>query len=243
MGAVPGLAHGVTTRTGGVSTGSFASLNLGRATADRPEAVAENRRRAAAALGFAGFVGPRQVHAARVVEVRATDEDPGEADGVMTDRDGVLLGVLGADCPGVLLVDERHHGLALVHAGWRGVVGGIVPAAVEALATRYGTRPDDLRAAIGPGIGPERYEVGPEVAEALRAAAPHAPLALRPGRADRWHADLAVVIEAQLVSAGVPAPSIERSPHCTYRDAALLFSHRRDGAQTGRHAFLAGWRG
>ncbi|HEX5633472.1 MAG TPA: peptidoglycan editing factor PgeF, partial [Gemmatimonadales bacterium] len=192
--------------------------------------------------GFASFVGPRQVHGTRIVEVLTADDVPGEADGVMTDRDGVLLGVLGADCPGVLLVDERRHALALLHAGWRGVAGRIAPRAVEALAARYGSRPEALRAAIGPGIAQAAYEVGPDVAEALRHAAPAASHALLPGRGDRWMADLAGVLAAQLAACGVPAASIERSPHCTYRDATLLFSHRRDGERAGRHAFLAGWR-
>lgn len=239
---IAGLAHGVSTRDGGVSAGTFASLNLGRRTPDVPEAVEENRRRASLALGFDAFLGPRQVHGARIVEVRTSADEPGEADGVLTDRDGVLLGVLGADCPGVLLVDERRHALALLHAGWRGVAARIVPQAVEALRACYGSDPQGLRAAIGPGIGQAAYEVGPEVADALRLAAPRAPLALRRGRGDRWHADLAGVIQAQLEAAGIPAESILRSPHCTYRDAALFFSHRRDAELAGRHALLAGWR-
>jgi YfiH family protein len=241
LGSVAGLAHGVSTREGGVSAGAFASLNLGRRTSDAPESVEENRRRVADALGFRRFVGPRQVHGARVVEVHTSDDEPGDADGVMTDREGVLLGVLGADCPGVLLVDERHHALALVHAGWRGVAASIVPRAVEAMRTAYGTRPGDLRAAIGPGIGQAAYEVGPEVADALRAAAPRAPLALKPGRDDRVFADLGRVIAAQLEASGVAPEAVERSPHCTYRDAALFFSHRRDAERAGRHALLAGW--
>jgi polyphenol oxidase len=242
LAGVAGLAHGVSTRQGGVSTGAFASLNLGRRTPDRREDVEENRRRAAGALGFAAFVGPRQVHGVRIAEVRDAADDPGEADGLTTDRPGVLLGVLGADCPGVLLVDPARGALALVHAGWRGVAGGIVPAAVEALARRYGSRPDALRVAVGPGIGPEAYEVGPEVADALRAAVGGDGPGLARGRGDRWHADLGALIERQLVSAGVPHASVERDVRCTWREADLLFSHRRDGERAGRHALLAGWR-
>lgn len=241
LAGVSGLAHAITTRLGGVSAGPFASLNLGPRTQDLPAAVAENRRRAAAALGFAALLSPRQVHGAHIVEVRAADAEPGEADAVMTDRAGVLLGILGADCPGVLLVDLRRRALALVHAGWRGLVAAVAPAAVKALALRYGCAPGELRAAIGPGISQAAYEVGPDVAEALSASAPGAEACLARGQADRWQVDLAGLLELQLRASGVLAEAIERSPHCTHRDATLFFSHRRDGKNAGRHALLAGW--
>jgi YfiH family protein len=239
---VDGLAHAVTTRAGGVSAGPFASLNLGRRTPDLPTAVAENRRRAAAALGFAALLGPRQVHGATVVEVRTADEDPGEADAVMTDRPGLLLGILGADCPGVLLVDPRRRALALLHAGWRGTAARLASVTVAALVERYGCVPSDLRAAIGPGISQAAYEVGPEVADALAASSPEPEASLVRGRGDRWQVDLGGLLADQLRACGVPASSIERSPYCTHRDAALFFSHRRDGERAGRHALLAGWR-
>ncbi|MFM8980715.1 MAG: peptidoglycan editing factor PgeF [Planctomycetia bacterium] len=248
-----GLAHGVTTRAGGVSTGDFARLNVGRSTPDAPEAVAENRRRAAAALGFASFTSPRQVHGTRLVEVRAPGgttgsgpggkpaSEPGEADGLFTDVPGVLLGVLGADCPGVLLVDPTRRALAVVHAGWRGVAAGIVPAAVARLRERYGCDPQHLWVAVGPGIGQDAFEVGPEVAEALERSLAGAAAALRRGRGDRWHADLGAVIAGQAVAAGVRAGQVSQAPHCTHRDGSLFFSHRRDGTRAGRHALLAGW--
>lgn len=236
-----GLCHGVTTRAGGVSAGDFASLNVGRSTADEPGAVAENRRRAAAALGFAAFTSPRQVHGTRLVEVEGPGVEPGEADGLLTDVPGVLLGVLGADCPGVLLADPARRALAVVHAGWRGVAAGIVPAAIARLRARYGCDPCGLWVAVGPGIGQEAFEVGPEVAEALERTVAGAGAALRRGRDDRWHADLAAVIAAQAVAAGVRAGRVACAPHCTHRDRALFFSHRRDGARAGRHALLAGW--
>lgn len=238
---VPGLCHGLTTRAGGVSEGGFASLNLGRSTPDEPVAVAENRRRAAAALGFAAFTSPRQVHGTRLVEVVRAGQEPGEADGLFTDQPGVLLGVLGADCPGVLLVDPVRRALAVVHAGWRGVAAGIVPTALARLRERYGCEPARMLVAVGPGIGQDAFEVGPEVAEALERTAPGVPGALRRGRGDRWHADLARVIAQQATASGVPAGCITIAPQCTHRDHTLFFSHRRDGARAGRHALLAGW--
>ncbi len=241
LGALPQLVHGVSTRAGGVSEGAYASLNLGRSSGDRAEHVAENRRRAAAALGATGFVSARQVHGARVVAVEDAGADPGEADALMTDRDGVLLAVLGADCPGVALVDPRRHALAVVHSGWRGTAAGVVRAAVLALGARYGCRPADLHAAVGPGIAAPAYEVGPEVAAALAQAARAAPGALTPGRGDRWHVDLGALLAAQLVGLGLAPERVERSDLCTFGASELLFSHRRDGPRAGRHALLAGW--
>lgn len=238
---VAGLAHGVTTREGGVSVGCFASLNLGRSTGDAAEAVRENRRRAAARLGFTGLVNARQVHGTRVVEVLEAGADPGEADALITDRPGLLLAVLGADCPGVLLVDERRHALAVVHSGWRGTAAGVSAAALRALLERYGTRPEDLRAAVGPGISARRYEVGPEVAEALAPWAAGQEGLLARGRDDRWHVDLTGLIVRGLVGLGVPPAAIEVSRLCTYEEQERLFSHRRDGGRAGRHALLAGF--
>jgi YfiH family protein len=241
LAAVQGLAHGVTTRAGGVSTGGFAALNLGLSTGDDPGAVAENRRRAAAQLGFRRFVSAKQVHGTRVAAVASEGDVPGEADALVTDEPGVLLGILGADCPGVVLVDPDHRALAVVHAGWRGTAQGVVASAVRALEERFGTRPAALLTAVGPGISARCYEVGPEVAEALRLSAPDCGAYLRPGAGDRWHVDLAGVLGLQLRALGVPEASIETSGACTHEDAARFFSHRRDGAAAGRHAFLAGF--
>jgi polyphenol oxidase len=241
LGAVPGFAHGVSTRAGGVSVGAYAALNLGRSTGDRPEAVEENRRRVAATLGFTTLVTPRQVHGARVAAIATPESVPGEADALATDRPGLLLGVLGADCPGVLLVDPRRRALAVAHAGWRGTVAGVLEAAIHVLVSRYRSRPEDLLAAVGPGISQAAYEVGPEVADALARAAPGAAACIAAGRDDRRHVDLSGVLRLQLLDAGVPPTAIETSPLCTRGEPALLFSHRRDGALAGRHALVAGW--
>lgn len=241
LAAVSGLVHAVTTRRGGVSVGAYSTLNLGRSTGDRPEAVDENRRRVAAALGFTGLTTPRQVHGARVVRVTSSEQEPGEADALATDRPGLLLGVLGADCPGVLLVDPRRRALALAHAGWRGTVAGVLPAAVRTLAEHYRSRAEDLLAVIGPGISQAAYEVGPDVSDALCGAAPEAQTCVVAGTGDRRHVDLAGVLRLQLLAAGLSADAIATSPLCTRSEPTLLFSHRRDGALAGRHALVAGW--
>jgi len=239
---VAGLVHGLTTRAGGVSAGAFASLNLGRATGDLDEHVAENGRRVAAALGVSRVRWPRQVHGTTVRFVSGADTGPvGDADVVATDEAGLGLGVLGADCPGVLLVDPARRAIAAVHSGWRGTVAGVVPAAVAALSSRYGTNPADLRAAIGPGISARRYEVGPEVADTVRTRVPHGDRCIARGRGDRSFVDLTLAIRNQLEACGVRASSIEASLLCTFDDADVLFSHRRDGAGTGRHGLVVAW--
>ena len=155
----------------------------------------------------------------------------------------MLLGVLGADCPGVLLVAPRRRALAVVHAGWRGVVAGVVPAAVESLVTDYGVEPAELMVGIGPGISAARYEVSIEVAEDIRAAIPAAARAevVSAGRAGHAYVDLRAALHAQLLACAVHAARIEIHPACTYEDARF-FSHRRDAGATGRHALVAGWR-
>ena len=241
---VAGLVHGVTQREGGVSLGAYASLNLGRGSGDDPESVAENGRRAAEALGAVAPVRfPRQVHGTSVVVL----EDPsrtvlGEADAVVTSLPGVAVGVLGADCPGLLLVDPVQRALAVAHAGWRGTLAGVVRAAIAALVSRFGSVPEDCLAGIGPGISAPRYEVGPEVADAFRGGFPGSDRCLSRGPGDRSRLDLALALRLQLEAAGVPPTAIESMGLCTFDERDLFFSHRRDGAATGRHALVAMWR-
>jgi len=239
---VPGLAHGVTTRAGGVSEGPYASLNLGLTTGDPGDAVAENRRRVARALDFGSLLLPHQVHGDAVLQVHTPLDAVGRCDALSTDQPGVLLGVLGADCPGVLLVHPQRRALAVVHAGWRGVEAGIVPKVVRHLRAAYGSPPEALLAVIGPGISGHRYEVSDDVATRIAGAVPHdGERALRvPGRPGHAHVDLVEAIHRQLRGSDVAAERIARHGVCTYDDHRF-FSHRRDAGRTGRHALLAGW--
>ena len=183
--------HGFFTRRGGVSTGPYASLNCGLSGGDRPEAVAENRARAARRVGAepAALVGLTQVHGAAVVRV-AEPWPPGagpRADALVTDRPGVALGVVTADCAPVLLADTAAGVVGAVHAGWRGAVAGVLEATVAAMAA-LGAQPGGITAAIGPCIRQASYEVGPDLRDALGA---NGAAFLAPGRADRWQFDLA----------------------------------------------------
>jgi len=164
------FVHGFTTRAGGVSAPPFDTLNLGGKWGDDPARVVENRRRLAGAVPGRCYVA-RQVHGPAIVRVRAGEGAEAiarvEADGLVSDAVGVSLGVFVADCIPALIADPRTGAFASVHAGWRGTVAGVLPAAVRALATEFGARPGDLRIALGPAIGPCCFEVGEEVVATL----------------------------------------------------------------------------
>ncbi len=228
-------------RRGGVSAPPFDSLNVGLSSGDDPEAVAENRRRVAKQLGFeTPPVFAHQVHGTHAVVVDNPDAMVGDADALITDRPGVLLGVLGADCPGVALVAPEARVVAVVHAGWRGVAGGIVDAALDRLASEFQLQPDAFLASMGPGISRARYEVSDEVADAIRRALrkPGNDV-FRASRPGHTYVDLHRALASQLTSRGVGLFGWLNT--CTFDTDATWFSHRRDGPRTGRHGLFAGW--
>lgn len=224
---LPGATAVFSTRLGGTSAGSYASLNLGILTGDVRERVVANRRRLCDALGIdpAGVVIGRQVHGATVMRHDGPqrpplwpdpEADPGEVDGHVVDRSGLAALVFVADCLPVALAGER--GLAMLHCGWRGLAAGIVGAGCEAVGA--------TAAAIGPGIGRCCYEVGDEV---LAAFAP-----LGDGIAAGRMLDLEEVARRLLERAGVT--TIEGAGTCTCCERDVFFSHRGDGPETGRQA-------
>ena len=164
---LPGVEHGVFSRHGGVSPAPFASLNMSISTGDALENVRANRERAFGALGRdpASVADLWQVHSADVVIAdapRGTREHLGKADALVTDRPEVTLFLRFADCVPILLYDPRRRVVGLVHAGWKGTLLKIPAQAVRVMIDRYGCRPADILAGIGPSIGPCHYEVGPE---------------------------------------------------------------------------------
>jgi hypothetical protein len=215
-------AHGraqvrFTSRRGGVSAAPYDTLNLGRWTDDDPGAVAENLERLARAAGVERLAQARQVHGTAVVRAPEAGSFP-EADGVHTAEPGVGCLVLTADCLPVALVAEGGRAVAMVHAGWKGLAGGVLEAGVRALG------PGVAAAFIGPGAGPCCYEVGPEV---------HA----RFGTSGRT-LDLKAIAARRLADAGVP--EVHDAGLCTMCDPERrFFSHRRDRGLTGRQAGLA----
>ncbi|HMO00685.1 MAG TPA: polyphenol oxidase family protein [Miltoncostaeaceae bacterium] len=231
---------GFTTRAGGVSGGPFASLNLGPDRDDPDGNVRENRRRACDALGVdaASVSANRQVHGA---DVRAVDGAPDggfvahlrdwpEADGLVTGAADAPLAVLGADCLPVLMWRRDRPRVGAAHAGWRGLVAGVLEATVAGLGD-----PAATGVAIGPGIGPCCYPVSPEVRDRFAARFGDAVLA---GEA----VDLALAARRALVAAGVPDAAIATVPACTSCEEARFFSYRRDGRGTGRQAGIV-WAG
>jgi purine-nucleoside/S-methyl-5'-thioadenosine phosphorylase / adenosine deaminase len=234
--ALTGVRHGFSTRRGGVSTGRYATLNVGGKWGDDPAAVAHNRRRLAAAGGFdwTRLYTAKQVHGARVALVvagtlpeRVADT---EADVVVTAVPGCGVGVYTADCVPILLADGEGH-VAAAHAGWRGTVKGVAAAAVEALVS-IGARREKLRAALGPSICAHCFEVGEEVAAEFDALMPSSVIR-RPD--SKPHVDLWEANRRMLIAAGVPATAIDAAPPCTRCEPERFFSFRRDGSGIGQH--------
>lgn len=219
-----------TTRAGGVSAGPYASCNLAMHVEDDPAAVAENRRRLSEALRLpAEPCWLTQVHGTGIVD--AGQASPGvEGDGAVSLAAGAVCVVMTADCLPVLLCDRAGTRVAAAHAGWRGLAGGVIGAAVAAL----GVPGNQLLAWLGPAIGPRAFEVGNEVRDAFLARDAVAEVAFTPVR-DRWHADLYRLAHQQLASLGIT--EISGGEWCTFEDSARFFSYRRDN-RTGRMASL-----
>jgi YfiH family protein len=223
-----------TTRLGGVSAGPFRSLNLGFSSGDRPEAVEENRRRLREALGPDEVASLSQVHGNDCLPAAAGGL-AGSGDALFTTRQDLALAIGTADCLGIVLWDGDRRALAAAHAGWRGIVAGVIESAARRITEAF---PDGvLHAAIGPGIRACCFEVGPEVAERFPA---DCVLEGRPIRVD-----LARAARQRLLAIGVAPDRLLDLGECTSCEEATYFSHRRDRGTTGRHwtvARLAPWK-
>ena len=243
-----GLPAGVrglmATRNGGVSAAPFDSLNLrppglrGDAV-DQSAAVLENQRRFAAALGGAVPVYLDQVHGVAVRRLTTADTAQPtlpQADASITTEPGVACTVLVADCLPVLFATGDGSGVGAAHAGWRGLSAGVLEATVQALADATGSAPTAMRAWLGACIGPQRFEVGPDVRDAFGAAPPG--LFVATGGQGKWWADLAGLARWRLARLGLT--QVTGGRWCTHSDASRFFSFRRDPI-TGRHA-AAVWR-
>lgn len=274
----PWLVHGFSTRRGGVSSldplprsGDGSDLNLGQAPWDNAKNVRENRRRFLARLQAADMrlILQRQIHSdlIRVLDRTGFPAPPPTGDGLITNRPGLLLGVLVADCLPILLVDAKQRVVAALHCGWRGTARRLAEKAVGRMRLLFGSRPDDLWAAIGPGIGSCCYAVGPEVVEEfisqfrcadnllITKTRPPSPLEIKrdimihplrsnfgPRAKKEIYLDLLRANVRQLQDAGVRARQIHSSALCTSCQPELFFSHRRDAGRTGRMIGVVGMR-
>jgi YfiH family protein len=220
--AIPGLVHGFEQRAPG----------------DGKETHEESRARVAAALSpYGRLLLLKQVHGASVVE--APWDGMPEGDAAIAQSAGCLLGIKAADCLPVLLVDPIGRRVAAAHAGWRGTAAGVVARAVRALIGR-GSRPEDLVAALGPGIGPCCYEVGDELREAFGAPGE---AFFRPGPGGRPHLDVRAANVRQLHDAGLRPESLHHVADCTRCGTLPYHSYRRDGKNAGRMISFVGFAG
>jgi polyphenol oxidase len=268
---LPWLIHGFSTRPGGLTTsyGGHA-LNLGFTKDDLRERVERNRAKFLLAAGAATKRTPwplitlRQVHSDRIHVVRSRKPGLLVGDGMVTNLPGLALGILTADCFPILLVDTRNHAVGAFHAGWRGTLKRIVEKGVGVMHLQFGSRPEDIYAAIGPGIQNCSFEVGEEVEEAFHSQFDYAaelfhsvqesdpvrekyPMLFMnqraPGHGDpciKLHLDLREANRRQLLAAGVPEKNITALKDCTACNPRKFFSHRKERGKTGRQMALVG---
>ena len=279
---IPWLAHGFSTRTGGSSRvyGTNA-LNLGFTAQDTRASVENNRRTFAAAItrdtkrratrpsakSERHLITSRQIHSDLIHCVSGIPRQPLSGDGLVTNTTGILLAVLTADCLPVILVDTKTRAVGVFHAGWRGTVKRIVEKGVGEMQRWFGARPEDLRAAIGPGIRGCCYQVGPEIMSKFESQFGYAdslfretkerdeihekyPLLFLTSRAPghsvlpkQIFLDLGEANRRQLMDAGVPAKNITDLGLCTSCHTELFFSHRAEKGVTGRMMAAVGIRG
>lgn len=237
------VAHGHSTRSGGVSSGPYASLNLSISTGDALSHVQENRRLLGQALGLEPIL-PRLkmshgVQVACLGPLFPRETDLAEADACITDQP-IPLCITTADCVPLIFYCPEKRAVGLAHAGWRGTVNGIAKETVAALQLRYGCRPAELRVAIGPCIGRCCFEVGPEVAQEFSHRFPQQAVvsprhtAASGCHENKFEVDLHRANRLWLLAAGVAPEHIQHCDLCTACRGDLFFSHRRTGGLTGR---------
>ena len=258
---LPWLVHGFSTRPGGFSRAyGGTALNLGFTKDDSKAAVERNRAAFSRELtsGSWPLVTLRQVHSDTIRFVEAPSKSQLVGDGLLTSTPGLLLAIQTADCLPIILVDSKHRAIGVFHAGWRGTLKRMVEKGVGEMRRRFGSRPRDLKAVIGPGVHGCCYQVGNEVREQFESQFAYAAKLFReveerdpvrdkypmlfltarpPGHSElpkKIFLDLVEANRQQLLAAGVPAKSIEASPLCTSCNTDLLFSYRAEKGQTGR---------
>lgn len=248
-----GLRHGFSSRVGGISQGSFASLNLKYPAEPAEKAgethaqVAENRQRIATAIGFdaEAVVACQQVHSATIQTVTAADRGRGAhdhrdafpaTDGLITNVPGIPLMVMVADCIPVLIVDPIQRVIAALHAGWRGTQQQIVTQALVRMQQEFGCNPAHIQIAIGAGISYSQFEVGHEVVDAFADQIAIDDPQWVGFQGDKARLNLPAINALQAHRQGVSATQIETIPRCTVSEPELFFSYRRDQGITGRLA-------
>ncbi len=245
------VKHLFTTRLGGVSGGEFSAMNLSADRGDMPENVLENYRRIAWVLGVSpeDMAASHQTHTTNIRRMTAADKGKGivrprdysDIDGMVTDEPGLVLVTFYADCVPLYFVDPIHHAIGLAHSGWRGTVGRMGECMVRAMEEQFGTRPEELYAAIGPSICRDCYEVSEDVAEQFIDMLGEQ-VAL-PGKAPgKYQLDLWLANELILRQSGLLPGHIAVTDICTCHNSGYLFSHRASGGKRGSLAAFLGLR-
>src|SRR5512139_1199462 len=239
--AASGIHAGFTTRNGGVSRTPFNSLNLGFNSGDQQAAVEANRAAVARAFELPPqmLLTVQQVHGSEILVIDQPNPDlchflRVECDAVITNQAGVMAGILVADCFPVLLYDPDRPAAGVVHAGWRGAATGLLGRTVRAMTEMFGSRPERLYAAVGPGIGGHGYEVDRPVREAFRAGAGDWERIARETSLGHWLLDLRLSCQLQLAAAGLREERIEAVAECTCCHREAFYAYRRDQGRTGR---------
>ena len=237
----PELVHGVFTRQGGVSPSPWKSLNLGDLSGDQKENVVENRRKIFEVVGLQveSIYDAWQVHGTNIIctgKPRPLDEAHVKADAILTDNPRVTLFMRFADCVPIFLYDPVRRVVGLVHAGWQGTILQIGRIAVDRMVSVYGTNPGDILAAIGPSIGPDHYEIGPDVADKVKAAFPADAPRLLSEATGKTYFDLWKTNQFILEKAGIKQTQI--AGLCTACATEDWYSHRAEQGKTGRFGAL-----
>lgn len=243
------VEHCFTTRMGGVSEGIFSTLNLSFTRGDKKEAVEENFKRLAKAMGvqYENFVFTDQTHTTNVRKVTKEDAGKGlikergytDVDGLITNEPGLVLSTFFADCVPLYFVDQVNHAIGMSHSGWRGTVNRMGKVTIEAMQKEYGTNPADLVCAIGPSICQDCYEVSEDVAEVFQSAFPGKEKEILIDKKNgKYQLDLWKANEIILTEAGVKTENIAVTNICTCCNGKYLFSHR---ASQGKRGNLGGF--
>ncbi|HBG56899.1 peptidoglycan editing factor PgeF [Proteiniphilum sp. UBA1028] len=242
------IVHFSTTRTGGVSNGTYASFNMGNFSDDNPLNIYENRQILSRMfyMSMDQFIIPHQTHGTRVLPIddsffaldhAASIETMYGVDATISQKRGVFLCATTADCIPIILYDKQREAIAAIHAGWKGTVGRIVEKTIEEMRRHYSSSPADIVAGIGPGISMTHYEVGDEVVDAFIREGfdlSDKEVAFRKNPASRWHIDLKEINKRELLRLGVFGKNIEKSDLCTFEREELFFSARRQTEHSGR---------
>ncbi len=237
----PGLIAGFSTRNGGVSRLPYHSLNLGTNTDDLKAHVEGNRSTFARAfdLPLRQLLTVKQVHGKDLLLIDEPNLDLShfnrvEVDAVITNQPGIMIGILTADCYPLLLWNKQLTAVAAVHIGWRGAADGLINKTVKAMTSHFSCTSQDIIAAVGPGIGADKYEVDRPVRDAFRQGSGFWNEISRETRLGHWNLNLALSCRLQLEQAGLTPDAIEDSGHCTFTQPEMFFSYRRDEGKTGR---------